>query len=62
MEAEKEQTEQEETQEQQVTPTDSCQHPQEEREVSGYVAEPDKEGYVAEGRHLYIGEERKESR
>ena len=48
VEAEKEQTEQEETQEHQGTPTDSYWHPQEEREVSGYVAEsgnpyPDKE-------------------
>ena len=62
VEAEKEQTGQEETQEQQVTPTDSYRHPQEEMEVSDYVAEPDREGCVAEGRHLYIGEERKESR
>lgn len=62
VEAEKEQNVQEETQQQQVTPPDSYRHPQEGREVSGYVAEPDREGCVAEGRHLYMNEERKESR
>lgn len=53
MEAEKEQTEQEEMKEQRGTPTDGYWYPQEEREVSGCVAESGKP---------YLDKERKESR